>query len=445
MPAPATPPSAPTALKRQVGIFGAILLGLGSILGTGVFVSLGIAAGVAGPAVILAVLIAAVLAMCNGISSAQLAAAHPVSGGTYEYGYRYLHPAAGRVAGWMFLCAKSASAATAALGFAGYLLQMIAPGELADWTMPLALVGIVLLTGIVLAGIRRTNAANVLIVAVTVGTLLFFILGVGANLEGQGIMRVSNFGGMENWVNDRGQTFFPALLHGAALVFVAFTGYGRVATLGEEITDPRKSIPIAVVLTVLVSAALYLGVALVAVAEVGATSFATYTTQGYAPLEKIAGDIVPWWRYVLAIGAITAMVGVLLNLILGLSRVALAMGRRRDLPGVFAKINDAGTTPVPAVLLVAAIILGLAAVGSVKFAWSFSATTVLIYYALTNLAALRLPPEDRRFPRLISVVGLVGCVGLCAFIDWPYLVAAGMLLVLILLGHGLAGAVRGRS
>ncbi|NBC10366.1 MAG: amino acid permease [Planctomycetes bacterium] len=442
MPQPATPasksPGKPTSLKREVGIFGAILLGLGSILGTGVFVSLGIAAGVAGPAVVLAVVIAAVLAMCNGISSAQLAAAHPVSGGTYEYGYRYLHPNAGRVAGWMFLCAKSASAATAALGFAGYLVQMITPGEHADWSTPLALLGIVVLTGIVLAGIRRTNAVNLLIVGLTVGTLIFFIIGVGVNLEGEGVMAVSNFGGLENWENDRGQTFWPALLHGSALVFVAFTGYGRVATLGEEITDPRKSIPIAVVLTVLVSAALYFGVAFVAVAEVGAYNFSAYATEGHAPLERIARGIVPWWRYVLAIGAITAMVGVLLNLILGLSRVALAMGRRRDLPGVFAKINDAGTTPVPAVLLVAAIIFGLAAVGSVAFAWSFSATTVLIYYALTNLAALRLPPEDRRFPRLISVAGLIGCLGLCVFIDWPYLVAAGMLLVVIVVGHALA-------
>jgi len=445
MPAPTTPNTSPATLKRQVGIFGAILLGLGSILGTGVFVSLGIAAGVAGPAVVFAVFIAALLAMCNGLSSAQLAAAHPVSGGTYEYGYRYLHPLAGRVAGWMFLCAKSASAATAALGFAGYLVQMVTPGEHAGWSTPIALIGIVILTAIVLAGIRRTNAVNLLIVGLTVGTLVFFTIGVGASLEGEGVMAVSNFGGMESWVNDRGQTFLPALLHGSALVFVAFTGYGRVATLGEEINDPRKSIPIAVVLTVLVSAALYLGVAFVAVSEVGAYNFSAYAAEGHAPLERIAADIVPWWRYILAVGAITAMVGVLLNLILGLSRVALAMGRRRDLPGVFAKINTAGTTPVPAVLLVAAIIFGLAATGSVKLAWSFSATTVLIYYALTNLAALRLPPEDRRFPRLISVAGLIGCLGLCVFIDWPYLVAAGVLLVLILLGHGAAGMVRGRG
>jgi len=118
------------------------------------------------------------------------------------------------------------------------------------------------------------------------------------------------------------------------------------------------------------------------------------------------------------------------------------MGRRRDLPGVFASVNATGTTPVPAVLLVAAIIAGLAAVGSVTFAWSLSATTVLIYYALTNLAALRLPKEDRRYPRLISVLGLIGCLGLCVFIDWPFLAAGAGLLVAVIAGHALAAGAR---
>ncbi len=436
MPNPATPEISRRTgtLRRQVGIGGAIVLGLGSMVGTGVFVSLGIAAGVAGPAVVLAVLLAAGLALCNGLSSAQLAAAHPVSGGTYEYGYKYLTPAAGRVAGWMFLAAKSASAATAALGFAGYLIHAAAP----QWSvlvLPLALAAVVVLTVLVLSGLRRTNAVNLIIVALTVGVLAFFIVMIGSQLEGQGGMKLSNFAGIESWTNDRGQTFLPALLHGTALVFVAFTGYGRVATLGEEITDPKRSIPIAVVLTILLTAVLYLGVAIVAVAEVGAHDFAAYATGVAAPLERIAGNVWPWTSYVLAGGAVIAMLGVLLNLILGLSRVALAMGRRRDLPGLFASVNASGTTPVPAVILVGVIILGLVSIGSVTFAWSLSATTVLIYYALTNLAALRLPAADRRYPRAIPVIGLAGCLGLCVFIDWLYLAVAGGLLGAILISH----------
>src|SRR5690606_38420555 len=112
-------------LKRELGLGGATMLGLGSMVGTGVFVSIGIAAGVAGPAVILAIAMAAAVATCNALSSAQLAASHAVSGGTYEYGYRYLNPALGFTAGWMFLCAKTASTATAALDFGGYLLRLL--------------------------------------------------------------------------------------------------------------------------------------------------------------------------------------------------------------------------------------------------------------------------------------------------------------------------------
>ena len=141
-PAPAKQP--PAALKRDVGVLGATMMGLGSILGTGVFVSIGIAAGNAGPAVVLAIVIAALVAICNALSSAQLAASHPVSGGTYEYGYTYLHPTLGFTAGWMFLCAKSASAATAALGFAGYLLHSF-NGSSGHWLTPVAVITCVLL------------------------------------------------------------------------------------------------------------------------------------------------------------------------------------------------------------------------------------------------------------------------------------------------------------
>src|SRR5690606_8909573 len=143
-------------LARVVGVPGAVLMGLGSIVGTGIFVSIGLAAGVAGPSVVIAVALAAVVATFNGLSSAQLAASHPVSGGTYEYGYRYLNPTLGFVAGWMFLCAKSASAATAALGFGGYALSAF---DITDRRARIALgvATLALLTAIVAGGMRRSN------------------------------------------------------------------------------------------------------------------------------------------------------------------------------------------------------------------------------------------------------------------------------------------------
>lgn len=162
-------------LQRQLGVVGATLMGLGSIIGTGVFVSIGIAAGIAGTGVILAVIVGALVAICNGLNSAQLAASHPVSGGSYEYGYKYLNSWLGFTAGWMFLLAKTASAATAALGFASYFLNATGLSGF-SLHIPLAFVAVVVLTAIVFSGIRRSNAANLIIVSVSLLSLVFFIV-----------------------------------------------------------------------------------------------------------------------------------------------------------------------------------------------------------------------------------------------------------------------------
>lgn len=412
-------------LRREIGVAGAVLLGLGSILGTGVFVSSGIAAGVAGPAVIVAVALAALVATCNALSSAQLAASHPVSGGTYEYGYRYLTPGLGFAAGWMFLCAKSASAATAALGFAGYVLGAF-DGAGRAWHTALAVAAVAALTALVAGGIRRSNRSNAVIVALTLLALVAFVLaGLPAALANAGAHLAPFF------VPEDGNSA-RNLLHATALMFVAFTGYGRVATLGEEVHDPARTIPRAIVITLLASALLYLAVAFVAVAAAGADSFAGATRGRAAPLAVIArGFDVPGVAWLVAAGAVTAMLGVLLNLILGLSRVVLAMGRRGDLPPALAHVHHG--TPRRAVLCVGVVIAALALTGNVALTWSFSAFTVLVYYACTNLAALRLPAAERRYPRWIAAAGLVACLSLAFWVDvraW----AAGLLL----LGLGLA-------
>src|SRR5690606_3896542 len=205
----------------------------------------------------------------------------------------------------------------------------------------------------------------------------------------------------------------PGLLHATALMFVAYTGYGRIATLGEEVHDPGRSIPRAIIVTLVATAAIYALVAFVAVASAGASGLAEATKQAAAPLEVIArGFDIPGIAWLIAVGAVTAMLGVLLNLLLGLSRVVLAMARPGDMPALFAHVDDKPSSPVAAVLLVGGIIAGLAAFGSVKTTWSFSAFTVLVYYALTNLAALRPPPEARLYPRWIPAAGLVCCLGL---------------------------------
>jgi basic amino acid/polyamine antiporter, APA family len=399
---------ATVSLKRELGVFGATMMGLGSIIGTGVFVSIGIAAGIAGPAVVVAIALASVVATCNALSSAQLAANHPVSGGTYEYGYRYLNPTLGFAAGWMFLCAKTASAATAALGFSGYLL--IATSHDSTWLVAVAVGTVVALTSVVLSGIRLSNRVNIGIVSVTLLSLIAFIVAGTPQVTAARLT----------------MNFQPAsFLHATALMFVAFTGYGRIATLGEEVLEPHRTIPRAIIITLVISALLYIGVAIVGVGAAGVESFETAATENAAPLEIVSRRFDLPVHGMVAIGAMTAMLGVLLNLLLGLSRVLLAMGRRGDMPLATARLNVA-------IITVGICIAALAATGSVKTTWSFSAFTVLIYYAVTNAAALRLGDSERLFSKAWAWAGLLACLALAFAIEWQVWLAG-----LVVLGVGL--------
>jgi APA family basic amino acid/polyamine antiporter len=421
-----TETAASGVLKREVGVFGATMMGIGSMVGTGVFVSIGIAAGIAGPAVILAIALAAIVATCNALSSAQLAASMPVSGGTYEYGYAYLAPSLGFTAGWMFLCAKTASAATAALGFAGYLLQALG---LSGLVVPVAVAAVAALTAILLMGIRRSNRANIVIVSVTVFALTFFVVAGTLSVFAKG---------SQPWLPffrpsaDSGSPM-PGLLEATALMFVAFTGYVRIATLGEEMQDPARTIPRAIIATLVASAVLYIAVGAVGIATIGPDALAEAARAEVAPLVVAARTFgIPGASSIVAVGAMTAMLGVLLNLILGLSRVLLAMGRRGDMPGKLAEVGESGS-PIAAILAVGIAIAALALIGNVKVTWSFSAFTVLIYYAITNLAALRLPKDQRLYSSLFAWGGLAACLVLAFFVEreiWMAglgLIAAGLL------------------
>lgn len=410
----------PPLLKRELGVFGATLMGLGSIVGTGVFVSIGIAAQIAGPGVILAVGIAALVAVCNGLNSAQLAASHPVSGGTYEYGYKYLNPWLGFTAGWMFLLAKTASAATAALGFAGYFLNAVGVAD-RTYIILTALIATATVTLVVLTGIRRSNIANTAIVSVTLLSLAVFIVA--------GLPEISwEIATVEN------DSSIASILHATALMFVAYTGYGRIATMSEEVREPQKTIPKAIILTLVLTMLLYMAVAIVFVGVGGVDKLSLPTATTAAPLEVIARNFrIPGVSQLLAVGAITAMLGVLLNLILGLSRVWLAMGRRLDMPRVLARLNPAGTTPYVAVVFVEITIGLLILIGDIKTTWSFSAFSVLIYYAITNGAALQLSPAERLYPQWLAWVGLAACLFLAFWVErqiWLTglaLIAAGLI------------------
>ncbi|MCH8568203.1 MAG: APC family permease [Balneolales bacterium] len=417
-----------TTLKRAIRTPGAILMGLGSIVGTGLFVSIALATQIAGNTVMLAILIAAIVAALNGLSSAQLAAAYPVSGGTYEYGNRVLGSWVGFTAGWMFLTAKSASAATAALGCSGYLLFIFGRNISGEAYILLSLAIVLFLTILVSGGISRSNSANKFIVGIT--------------LSGLALMVLASFGinGMpaEPLQNAFTDIDSSSLIYASALMFVAYTGYGRIATLGEEVTDPRKTIPKAIILCMLVIVVLYSLVTLVALQVMGSEAFGNTIDGDAAPLMSVAQLLpVPGIGLIISITAVTAMAGVLLNLLLGLSRVMLSMARRGDFPKQTGVIHPASQSPVTAVWVTGIIIGVLVLSGDLRFTWSFSAFTVLIYYSITNISAFLLPAEQRLYPRIVPALGLTGCLTLAFWIPLDVMLYGVAMILAGLIWHAI--------
>lgn len=404
-------------LVRETTLGGAIILGLGSILGTGAYVSVGLSAELAGPNLVIAIILAAFTALFNSLSSAQLAAVHPVSGGTYEYGYKFLNPTAGLTAGTLFVLAKSASAATAALAVAwylhGYLNTLV---NTPAWTIHGIAAGLLLLfTSFVLSGVRRTNGLNAILVTLSLIGLVVFIVAAYSEPSPPLIFTEASLQQYDNGV------FFAA-----ALMFVAFTGYGRIATMGEEVMNPRQTIPKAIVLTLAIISLLYIAVGLAILHVSGAESFA----QSNFNIAQLVEHST--WHGVIVLGGIVAMCGVILNLVLGVSRVVLAMGRRGDLPRSLARLDSQQKSAPAATWLTFAVMALIALGGGIEAAWTLSAFTVLVYYGLTNLAALKVQQAQRFVPKWVSFLGLIACLGLAVFIPWPTIVLGTFLVLCVI-------------
>ena len=392
-------------LRRDLRLVDAVGVGLGAIIGAGIFVVTGVAAGIAGPAFLIGLVLAGGVATLNALSSAQLAATYPQSGGTYEYGYRVLHPWLGFAAGWMFLASKLAAGGTVALGFAGYLNALIPaiPERAAAVTV------ILFLALINYRGIRRTGRLNSLIVSISVLSLIYFVIA-----------------GLPAFDSENLQPFAPAgwgaILQAAALLFFAYTGYARLATLGEEVHEPKKTIPKAIMLSLGISAVLYLAVATVAVGGIGAAAMAGTA----APLEHAARVFpLPGVAQVIGVGATTAMLGVLLSQMLGISRMMFAMARRRDLPAVLDHVHPVHQIPDRGILVTAIFLVLIALFGTLESIVASAAFTILLYYSITNLAALRMNPEDKLFPNWVPVLGLIACVALAMTLR-PTVIASGL-------------------
>jgi APA family basic amino acid/polyamine antiporter len=383
------PPTGPgPALKRRLGVFDAVVIGLGSMIGAGIFAALAPAAGAAGSGLLLGLALAAVVAYCNATSSARLAARYPQSGGTYVYGRERLGNFWGYLAGWGFVVGKTASCAAMALTVGSYTW----PGQ----QHAVAVAAVVALTAVNYAGVRKSAWLTRVIVAVVLAVLAAVVTvcltSGSADTARLDIGTDATVGGV---------------LQAAGLLFFAFAGYARIATLGEEVRDPARTIPRAIPIALGITLVVYAAVAVTVLAVIGPDRLG----DAAAPLADAARAAgAPGLVPVVRAGAAVAALGSLLALILGVSRTTLAMARDRHLPHVLAAVHPRFHVPHRAELAVGAVVAVLAATVDVRGAIGFSSFGVLAYYAVANASALTLTPAEGRPPRAVPVLGLAGCV-----------------------------------
>ncbi|WP_432589880.1 APC family permease [Streptomyces sp. HD1123-B1] len=413
--APGPPPS---ELGRRLGVLDAVVVGLGAMIGAGIFAALAPAARAAGSGLLIGLAVAAAVAYCNATSSARLAARYPASGGTYVYGRERLGEFWGHLAGWAFVVGKTASCAAMALTVGHYVW--------ADHARAVAVAAVVALTAVDYLGVRRAAWLTRAVVAVVLAVLAAVVAGAFTS----GAADASR-------LDPGGDTTVGGVLRAAGLLFFAFAGYARIATLGEEVRDPARTIPRAVPLALGITLAVYAAVAVAALSVLGADGLAGATAP-LADAVRAAGlsGLVP----VVRVGAAVGALGALLALILGVSRTVLAMARDRRLPAPLAAVHPRFAVPHRAVLAVGAVVAVLAGTVDLRGAIGFSSFGVLVYYAIANAAARTLTPAEGRPVRAVPVLGLAGCAVLACALPLTSVIAGVAVLVIGACLYGLRRA-----
>jgi APA family basic amino acid/polyamine antiporter len=378
--------AAANRLTRRLGVGDAVIIGLGSMIGAGVFAAFAPAASAAGAGLLFGLAVAAVVAFCNATSSARLAALYPESGGTYVYGRRRLGDFWGYEAGWGFVVGKTASCAAMALTVGFY----IDPGL----ARPIAVAAVAALTALNYFGVHKSALATRLIVAVVLAVLVAVVIAgwAGDHPQAAHLTPISGHG-------------VYGVLQAAGFLFFAFAGYARIATLGEEVRDPERTIPRAIPVALGITLVVYAALAVTVLAVLGAAGAGASS----APLVAVV-RATPWsWLVpVVRAGAAVAALGSLLAGVLGVSRTTFAMARDRHLPGVLDAVHPRYGVPHRAELAVGVVVIAVVLLADVRGAIGFSSVAVLVYYAIANASALTLDRD--RGTKLIPVLGLVGCL-----------------------------------
>ncbi len=378
----------PSRLSRRLRTQDAVFIGLGSMIGAGIFAALAPAASVAQAGLVFGLVIAAAVAFFNAISSAQLARLYPSSGGTYVYAKERLSDLWAWVAGWGFVVGKFASCAAVALTFGYYIYPAHA--------RLLAAGAVVTFMALNYFGIEKTANATKVIVSIVLLTLFAIV-----------VMILSGQPSLDNLQPLYGPNGLYGILQSAGIWFFAFAGYSRIATLAEEVENPKKVIPRAILIGLSITLIVYAVVVLSALMLVGPVAL----SRSNAPLATAVSEAgFSQWQWIVVVGATFATLGVLISLMTGVSRTMFAMAADRKLPSYLAKVHPRYKVPYLAEITVGLVLTAIVLVADVRSAIGFSSFTVLLYYAITNLAAYTLKENERLYRRELAVVGLIGCL-----------------------------------
>ncbi len=390
--------------KRTLNLFDATALAIGSIIGAGIFVISGVASGIAGPSVILAIIMAGIVSSFTAYSFVRLASKFTQEGGSYIFAKKIISHFAGFMTGWLWLFANIVAGATVSLGLASYVASLFPQVPV----IPVAIISILLLTLLNVVGIKQSSIFNAVLVLLKLSALALFVI--------IGFSHIS-FSLYEPFAPNG----VKGILGATALIFFAYTGFGRPASAAEEIKDPRHTVPRSIVIALILSSIVYI---LVGIVSVGLVPYQKLANSG-SPLTDAVdyGIKIYWLKLFVSFAAIVATISVLLTTIIGVSRVSYAMGKDKLLPSLFSKMHKKYSTPYLGIIIIGITMAVLPLFGNLQQTANVTNFGSLLGYGIVNLSAiLMVKKEHIRMSRhllhlIIPSLGLISCMALLYFLS----------------------------
>ncbi|MFD6433810.1 amino acid permease [Streptomyces venezuelae] len=407
-------------LRRTMGLFQLVCFGVGAIVGTGIFVGLSDSVAEAGPAVAVSYVLAAVTCIFTAFSFAELGGAIPVSGSSYSFAYASLGERTAFLVGWCLLLEYGVSVSAVAVGWSQYLNELLysltgrqlpaalsaGPGEGGAVNLP-AVVVILLAAVLLVRGIRESAGATAAMAVLKIGILLLFLAIAFTAFEDGNLTPFAGAGA-------------SGITAGASLAFFSFIGFDAVTTAGEEVKNPRRNIPLAILICIGIVTLLYVAVALAAIGALGSDAVADKP----AALSLIVNQVTDstLGGGIIAFGAVVAIASVVLAVMYGQTRILMSMSRDGLMPRVFERVSPRTRTPVANTWIVAAVVAVPAAFSSLDVVVNLTTIGTLSIMVVVNVAVIALrrsAPDLRRTFRVPfhPVSPLLG-VGFCLYLIW---------------------------